>query len=203
MTISEIKKISADRFTVILENGTEIRSNRNVITAHRLFSGKALDEEELADFSTASERALAREKALELVSRRLMSGKELADKLLQRGMSKETADYCVDWLRENGFLDDEHYALALARHYAEKGYGAGRVRSELQRRGIPRELWERAVSAMPEADDRIDKLIRAKLKDPNDREQISKVSNALYRRGYSWDEIRAAMSRCRAEYEEY
>lgn len=203
MVIHEIKKAAADRCTVILENGTEIRSSLNVISEYRLSSGKALDEDELAAFTAASERMLAREKALELVSRRLMSGKELRDKLLQRGMSEETSDYCVDWLSENGFLDDGSYALAVARHYAEKGYGAGRVRSELSKRGIPRELWEAAMDAMPETDDKLLGLIHAKLKDPNDREQIRKISNALYRRGYSWDEIRTALSRCSAEYEDY
>ncbi len=48
---------------------------------------------------------------------------------------------------------------------------------------------------MPEADGRLDKFIAARLKDPGDRDQIRKISAALFRRGYSWEEIRTALRR--------
>ena len=120
-----------------------------------------------------------------------------------KGEDEETAAYCVDWLCERGFLDDESYAAAVARHYANKGYGAGRVKNELQRRGVERELWEDAIEQMPENEGKMDKFIAARLKDPQDREQVRKVSAALYRRGYSWEEIRAALRRFEAQTEEF
>lgn len=202
MLIKALKQTSPGRITVCLEDATEIKSSLDVVTELRLFSGKELDDEGLRALRSASGRTLARDRALELVSRRLMSEKELRDKLIQKGESEENADYCVEWLRKNGFLDDENYAGAIARHYAAKGYGVGRVRSELFRRGVPRELWETAVDAMPEPDEKLDRLISAKLKDPGDREQIRKLANSLYRRGYSWEEIRSALSRFSAETDE-
>lgn len=202
MLIKALKQTSPGRITVCLEDGTEIKSSLDVITELRLFSGKELDGEGLGALRRASDRTLARGRALELVSRRLMSEKELRDKLIQKGESEENADYCVEWLRDNGFLSDENYAGVIARHYAAKGYGAGRVRSELYRRGVPRELWDAAVDAMPESDEKLDRLISAKLKEPHDREQVRKLANSLYRRGYSWEEIRSALSRFSAENDE-
>ena len=166
-----------------------------MVTDWRLFSGKDLSEEELALLRRDSSRSLARDRALELISRRLMSRKEVRGKLLQKGADEDAADYSVQWLAEHGFLNDESYASAVARHYAAKGYGAGRVRSELSRRGVDRELWDEAVEHMPEADGRLDKFIAARLKDPGDRDQIRKISAALFRRGYSWEEIRTALRR--------
>ena len=195
MKIKTLRQTSPGRITVCLEDGTEIRSDLNVITQLRLYSGRELEAGELEQLRSASARSLGRDGALELVSRRLLSRKELRDKLIQKGESEDTADYCVEWLSERGFLDDGSYAAAVARHYAEKGYGAGRVRTELSRRGISRELWDGAVEAMPETDGKLDRLVAAKLKDPSDREQVRKLSNSLYRRGYSWEEIRAALSR--------
>ena len=195
MIITALRRISADRFTVALEDGSEIKSSLGVVTDWRLFTGKDLDEEELAALRRDSSRSLARDKALELISRRPMSRKEVREKLLQKGADEDAAEYSADWLREHGFLNDESYAAAVARHYAAKGYGAGRVRSELGRRGVDRELWDGALEQMPAADEKLHKFIAARLKDPNDREQLRKIGAALFRRGYSWEEIRAALRR--------
>ena len=195
MIITALRRISADRFTVALEDGSEIKSSLGVVTDRQLFTGKALDEEELAALRRDSSRSLARDKALELISRRPMSRKEVRDKLLQKGADEDAAEYSADWLQEHGFLNDESYAAAVARHYAAKGYGAGRVRSELGRRGVDRELWDGALEQMPAADEKLHKFIAARLKDPEDREQLRKIGAALFRRGYSWEEIRAALRR--------
>ena len=200
MIITALRRISADRFTVALEDGSEIKSSLGVVTDRRLFTGKVLDEEELAALRRDSSRSLARDKALELISRRPMSRKEVREKLLQKGADEDAAEYSADWLQEHGFLNDESYAAAVARHYAAKGYGAGRVRSELGRRGVDRELWDGALEQMPAADEKLHKFIAARLKDPEDREQLRKIGAALFRRGYSWEEIRTALRRYSDEF---
>lgn len=202
MLIKNLKQTSPGRVTVCFEDGTEIKSSLTVVTDLRLCSGKDLDEADINTLRIVSGRAAARDRALEMVSRRLMSEKELRDKLIRKGESEENADYCVGWLSENGFLNDETYAAAVARHYAAKGYGAGRVRTELSRRGVSRELWEDAVEAMPDTDSKLDRLIASKLKNPDDRDEVRKLSSALYRRGYSWNEIRSALARYNAETDE-
>ncbi len=195
MLITALRQTASDRFTVALADGSEIRSSLGVVTDLRLFIGKDLDEEELAAFKRDSSRSLARDTALELVSRRLMSRREVLGKLLQKGADEDAAEYAADWLREHGFLNDESYAAAVARHYAAKGYGPGRVRSELGRRGVDRELWDEALEQMPAADGKLHQFIAARLKDPNDREQLRRIGAALFRRGYSWEEIRTALRR--------
>ena len=200
--VSAMRQTSPGRVTVTLCGGEEIKTTLNVVTDLRLYSGRELDGEELKELYRASRSALARNRTMELLSRRPMSEKELVDKLIRKGEDEETARDCARWLREEGFLNDESYAAAVARHYAAKGYGPGRVRAELSRRGVDRELWDGTIEAMPENRDRLDRFIAARLTDPEDREQIRKVSAALYRRGYSWEEIRSALGRFHAETEE-
>ena len=200
--VSALRQTSPGRVTVTLCGGEEIKTTLNVITDLRLYSGRELDGEELKALHTTYASALARNRAMELLSRRPMSEKELVDKLIRKGEDQETAADCARWLREKGFLDDESYAAAVARHYAAKGYGPGRVRAELSRRGVDRELWDDTIQAMPENTDRLDRFIAARLTDPEDRDQIRKVSAALCRRGYSWEEIRSALRRFNAETEE-
>lgn len=200
--VSAMRQTSPGRVTVTLCGGEEIKTTLNVVTDLRLYAGRELDGEELKELRAASRSALARNRAMELLSRRPMSEKELIDKLIRKGEDEETAADCARWLRENGFLNDESYAAAVARHYAAKGYGPGRVRAELSRRGVDRELWDDTLEAMPENTDKLDRFIAARLTDPEDRDQVRKVSAALYRRGYSWEEIRSALRRFNAETEE-
>lgn len=197
--VTALRQTSPGRFTVEFADGDSLRSTLAAVTDARLYAGMSLSQDAFEELKRASSRALEREKALELLSHRPYSRKELKDKLLRRGADEQSADDCLDWLARQGFLNDGEYAGAVARHYAAKGYGAGRVRSELQRRGIERELWDDTLSQMPETADKLDSFLARRLKDPSDRECVRKVSAALYRRGYSWEEIRAALRRYDSE----
>ena len=201
MRVVSLKQSSPERVTVCLDDGTEIRSTLAAVTELRLYTGRELDDAALGELRRESARSLRREKALELVSQRQMSRKELSKKLREKGFDPETADYCVDWVTERGLLNEESYAAAIVRHYAAKGYGESRIRQELQRRGLPRELWEDALAAMPEDTSKLDRFIASRLKDPGDRDEVRKLSASLFRRGYAAEEIRSALERARAAYE--
>ena len=110
-------------------------------------------------------------------------------------------------------LDDAEYALVAEPALADaeivntcgfidaaKGYGPRRIRDELYRRRIPRELWDEALSGLPEQDGTIDKLLRARLRSENpDRAELKRAADALLRRGFSWDEIKEAVERLQLE----
>jgi regulatory protein len=197
--ISALRQTAPERITVCLDSGEEIPATLGVVTEYRLFSGKTLDEAELRALRAASALSLCKNRGLALLSYRPMSAKELLDKLIRKGEEPACAEEAVRWLLARGYLDEVRYAGMVVRHYAGKGYGPGRIRQELQRRGVPRELWDEAMEELPEQDDTLDAFLAARLKNPGDRAQVQKVSAALIRRGFSWEEIRAALARLRAE----
>ena len=142
----------------------------------------------------------ARNRALRLLDKRDYSRKMLLDKLTEKGISPADAEEAADWLCSVGLVDDRRYAGLVVRHYAAKGYGERRVRDELYRRGVPKELWDEALAEMPEQDDTLDRLIRSKLGGKElSKENLSRVSAALQRRGYGWQEIREAIERLNIE----
>ena len=197
--ISALHQTSPERVTVALDDGSEIKATLGVVADLRLYTGRRLTEAELQTLRASAALALCKNRGLELLSYRPMSAKELRDKLTEKGEEPAAAEAAVAWLCEHSFLDDARYAGMVVRHYAGKGYGAGRIRQELQRRGVPRELWEEALTELTESDDKLDRFIASRLKDPSDRAQVQRVSAALYRRGFSWEEIRAALARFRAD----
>jgi len=145
----------------------------------------------------------AKERALAMLDRRDYSAAELRKKLVEKGEDEAEAAAAVERLTELGFVDDARYAPLVVRHYAAKGYGPRRVLQELQARGIPRELWDAAMEQMPVQDDAVDRLLRSRLKsDAPDRAELKRASDFLLRKGYGWDEIKAAVARYHAEIED-
>lgn len=178
------------------DTGESVSVSLALIADWSLFTGRELTEEEFSGFCAAASKMNARAHALRLLGTRPMSRKELTDKLREKGESGEDADSAADYLESVGYLDDVQYAAALARHYAHKGYGAGRVRQELYRRGVPKEYWESALAELPEDTDAIDTLIDRRLRGAEpDRKELKRLTDMLLRRGFSWGEIRSALGR--------
>lgn len=143
-----------------------------------------------------------RKKALSLLERRDYGSEELCAKLVEKGAEPDEARAAVRYMVRVGFIDDERYAAMVVRHYAAKGYGVGRVREELRRRKLDRELWDAALAELPEPDETVDALLRAKLRGKAaDRDTIRKAGAALVRRGFTWEAVKAATDRYLAEME--
>ena len=100
----------------------------------------------------------AKQRALKILERRDVSRKMLLDKLAEKGVSESDAAEVADWLCDLGVVNDERFAGLVVRRYAAKGYGERRIREELFRRGIDRELWDAAFAELSETDDTVDRL---------------------------------------------
>ena len=189
-----------DRFYIDFSDGSSLTVTINQIADHSIFTGRVFDDEEYELLEKDSAKENARGKALRLLGTRPMSRKKISDKLLQKGIDSLSVEDTADWLEKIGAVNDEEYAGQIVRHYSAKGYGIGRIRDELYRRGVPKDLWEDALNQMPETDDTVYRLLLSKLRsDEPTKEEISKAANALYRRGFSWDEIKRAINRFETE----
>ena len=199
----ENSKYVQERVLVYLEEGDPLRITRNELLQFGLYRGMDLPPETVVQLQNAGKRSQSRAAAARLASGRMMSRKEPAERLGRKGIAPDTAAAAVDWLESLGAVDDAAYAGAVARHYAAGGYGPGRVRQELQKRGIPRELWDSALAQLPDSAAAIDKFLQSKLKGRTpDRTTLKKLSDALLRRGFSWNDIRPALNRLGEEIDE-
>ena len=202
MQISEIRQTSSERYTIVFEDESELRSTLKVITDHRIYSGRDLNDDDYARLVDDSSYSLCEAHAVKLLSYQPLSKKGLEKKLIQKGRDPEHAARAVEWAEEMGLINDEAYSEMVVRHYAAKGYGAKRIESELYRHGVPKELWEDALRELPCQDDKMDSFIRSRLSDPSDPKQVKRVTDGLFRRGYSWSDIKNALERFRESYEE-
>ena len=127
-----------------------------------------------------------------------VTGAELLRFGLYKGMDvapEDEAAETADWLEGLGAVNDEAYAGVIARHYGTMGYGPARVKQELHRRGIPKELWDGALAQLPPAQDTIRALARAKLRGKSlDTDTSRRLAAYLQRRGFSWNDIRPVLN---------
>lgn len=194
MTLREIKQTSPERFTLVFDDGTELKTTLGIITERFIHSGMDFDEDAYNELVSACTLALSKARALRIINARPMSREELRKRLVEKGETPDNAEACGEWLCQMGLINDAEYAGSVVRHYAAKGYGASRIKQELRRHGVSRELWDEAMSQMPEQDEYLARFLRSRLTDPGNRAQVKKVSDALFRRGYSWDQIKHALN---------
>ena len=204
ITLTELKQTGHERFLARFDNGEEVRVTLSNVAELGLYAGLELDEDGMQTLRAKAARSKCRERALRIIGARPMSEKELRDRLVEKGESPDDAEDAVAWLVSLRLLNDAEYAAMVVRHYAAKSYGPGRIRNELYRRGVPRELWDDALEELPEQDEEIDRLLRKRLRgDVTDRDAVRKATDYLFRRGFRHEEIRAAVERLRMEQEDW
>ena len=99
-------------------------------------------------------------------------------------------------------LDDRQTAAQIVRSGAARGYGAARIRQMLYEKRVPKELWDEALEQLPPQDDAIDLFLQRRFRGKTpDRAEIKRATDALLRRGHSWEDIRRALSRYASEEE--
>lgn len=204
MTVTELREIRPEHYEVKFSDGSSMKMGLAVIADFSVYTGREFSTEEFARLSEAAGLGRTKERALRIIGTRPMSEREIYDRLIEKGESEVHAAATVAWLLDMRLINDADYAKMLVRHYAAKGYGQRRVRDELYRHKVGREHWEEALKEMPETDETLDRLMASRMRgaSPSDRAAVKKASDALLRRGYSWEEIRSALYRYETDYEE-
>lgn len=158
-------------------------------------SGDEIDEDELRAFKAKAEDRKAFNKALNIICRRDHSERELEEKL-SKTVDKASAAAAVKKAADLGLVNDDTFALKYAQElFDRKGFSPARIRIELLRKGISRDLADRVADGIDfNPQERIAELLSSRfarhLVDEKGRER---TCNSLARLGYSYSDIRCAM----------
>lgn len=178
-----------------LEGGDLLRITESELLRFGLSIGLDIDDGTVVELQQSGARSETRVRAANMISARPLSRRELVKRLREKGAAESDAEAAADWLEEIGALNDADYASMLVRHYGGMGYGEAKIRDELYRRGVPRELWEDALSQSPGAQEAIARVIAQKTKGRVlDEKGRKRLSDMLLRRGFAWRDVRAALA---------
>ena len=188
----EASKHKRGRVLVFLADGACLKITEQELLDFGLRAGDELDEAALKRLKEAAGVSNVKATAADLIGKRAMSRRDLERKLREKGASEAESRYAAEWLEAIGAIDDADYAAMLVRHYGNLGYGAAYVRQKLYEKGIPRELWDEAMDALPDAAEHIGRFLESKLhgRVPDEKEK-KRLTDALLRRGFSWSDVKA------------
>jgi len=199
MIITEVSAAGnkKDRISVVFEDGSEIKTGTAEIADFGLYPGRELTDNEytqlLSDLALRSSKA----RAIRILGNRSLSAHEIEKRLKSKGESEEAAAKTVEWLEDVGIVNDEEYAASIVKHYLQRGYGRARIRDELFRRGIKRDMWDAPLAVLEDEDmyEKAYDYLAKKLSGSRDPQDVRRTVEALCRRGFSFEEARTAVKR--------
>jgi len=138
--------------------------------------------------------------AVLMLGRQSYSSGRLFEKLLEKGYDEPSAAEAVAWCVERRYLDDETLCRRIIEQKAAGGHGERRIRDFLRSKVFDAELIDRSWETFAESRDpeeAAEKLMALCRKlhkgDVWDAREKARVSAALARRGFGWDEINEAV----------
>lgn len=136
--------------------------------------------------------------AVAMLARRPCSRGEIRSRLVSRRYTEDVAELVVYKLEKEKLLDDEAFCDQWIRFRSGRGYGRSVIRRELKMKGIPEEMID-AAFALLDPEEEADAAVRLARKAWNRirpgediRKARQKVIASLVRKGYGWEEARAA-----------
>jgi len=149
----------------------------------------------------------ARAAALDYLSYQARSTAEVRKRLKLKGYDEATVEDAVTYVATYGYLDDAAYAVAYVKsRFAGRAYGPERLRQELLRKGVARDAVEAALESLDEGEQLEDAALThartrwaALAAESDARKRQQKTLAYLVRRGYAYDQARAAVEQAAAE----
>ena len=135
-------------------------------------------------------------KALDIISRREHSQKELTDKLIKKFNIPELVDLVINSLLDKNLINDYRFCEAYVVARKRKGFGPKKIIYELISRGVTENIASEAINQEGGWRDAASKAFNKKFKAGigKDFKEQNKQKVFLQNRGFSFEEIDSVFS---------
>lgn len=165
-----------------------------------LRAGGIISDAHLQRVMQQADLAWLKYKGMQILSRRMISEKDLRRKLSAERRSPAIRDEAMAQLKRYGFFDDSRYAAAFIRSQMARGVKSRLyLKQKLWEKGIDKEIAERAIETELEGFDEKDavmELAKKKLRSlkrlPADKTR-NRLISFLRGKGFSWDTINSTV----------
>ncbi|WP_032121539.1 recombination regulator RecX [Clostridium amazonitimonense] len=194
ITSIEIQSRNKDRVNIFVDGEFAIACFAEIVYRKNLKKGDKIDISQLNEISLKEEYSKAKNYALRLVEKGYKPEKNVVDKLLQRGYSKDTINEVIIFLKEYSLIDDKRYAEAYVKEKSNS-QGKNKIRYALLNKGIDKNIIENAIENLydEEMGENIAEKVAIKkynaiIQRENDKYKIKmKLYRFLIGKGYSMD----------------
>lgn len=196
ITKIEIQKRNKDRVNIYLDNEYAFSISAELVYKENLKVKDIVDTEKLKHVADKEAYIRCKNSALKIVERSYKTEKEVREKLQAKGYEEKYVESAIEFLKEYKFLNDDYYAEAFIRDKLNSK-GSQRIKQELIRKGISREIIEEKLEHIDKEDEKnkakelAEKKIRVIQKSEKDTYKISgKLYRFLISKGYSYDIVK-------------
>jgi regulatory protein len=143
-----------------------------------------------------ADESTVRTAALALLAGRDFARRELQTRLERKGYPRATAQTVIEQLAAEKLLSEGRFVTQFVQQHAGRGHGPVRIRLELRQRGVEAETIDTAIDESGE--DWVESARLARRRKfgaalPADFRERAKQARFLQYRGFSADQVRAAL----------
>lgn len=189
-----IQKKRKTRCSIFLDEKFGFGLFQDVVFKYGLKKGDSLTEQQIEEILLSEEKKRAKERALNFLSHRDRSEKEIRTKLKDIGFDEKIYEWVIDDLKRIKLIDDEKFALHFANtKMITRPMGEFLLIKELKQKGISNELIEQTVEQVYRERDQLTVAAelasqrKRQLKNIEEVKVKKRVSDFLIRRGFNWD----------------
>ena len=134
-------------------------------------------------------------KALDLLSRREHSRKELFIKLTKRFDCKDEINLTLDQLEENNLLCDSRFTEEYVHSRRRKGFGPVKISMELEKKGVKDSLISSEIDKFNDWDKLAELSFKKRFPDGASKnfKELQKQKNFLSNKGFSFYQIESVL----------
>lgn len=199
ITKIEPQKKNPRRRSVFIDGKFIFGVNEEVVSKLRLEKGETLTERRITEILAGKSENEAKEAALRFLSFRRRTEKEIKDKLRQKGFDDKIIRSTIQKLKSYDLVNDHEFAVAwIKERLAHKPRGKRLLRQELWKKGIQKEIIDRAVGELCRNEDEsaLEVLRKAGRRYRKLEPKVARrrMLGLLLRRGFSYETSKDALA---------
>ena len=210
MKIEKVTKKDGNTVIVHLDDGQKLFLSYEVFMKNGLRKNDEISDGRFSSLITENQLYHIKQRALRYLGRRPHSVSELRIKLRGKDYAAELIDAVISELKEKRFLDDKNFAqLFTEENLSVKKWGKNKLRSELIKRGITRDIIDEVLAERlggdeqtENAEDLARKKFRSLISRKLDKDKLRvKLLSFLASRGYDYEVSKNAVDKIIGERE--
>ena len=195
ITLISVQTKNKDRCNLFVDGNFFAGISLITLVKSRLKVDDEVDEKELKNLLLESERTQAFTKAVDYLSRAMKTKRQVKEYLLNKGYDEQIVWYCIDKLKDYGYIDDSEYSKRYISS-CSKNQGKRLVEYKLMAKGVKKEDIENAyadvdVDSKSNAKAVAEKYLKNK---ETTKENMAKAYRYLIGRGFSYEDATFALS---------
>lgn len=189
MIITDIKKAKGKNYSVYIDDKIAFEISEYILMKLNIHIGMELTNKELDFIKNQVLISMSKSDAVNFVSYKMRTVHEVEMKLKEK-YPVETIEQAIEYLNQNGYLNDELYVEKFINEKKKLGkLSQKELVYKLMEKGIKRDLAEKMIDKTEYDESVYAEKVISKMGKTNDKKEELKIRSYLYRKGFSKETI--------------